>query len=83
MATGNAKRFIELGMAPPLATELAAQITASAGNVRRLREVGIASGKAASIMAASVVSHTVNLNALTQTGIIPAVAKEFATQIAS
>lgn len=83
MATGNKKRFIELGLAPPLATELAAQITASTGNVRRLREVGMASGKAASIIAASVASHTVNRTRLCETGVPTEVVREFATQIAS
>lgn len=83
MATGNRKRFIELGLTPPLATELAAQITASTGNARRLRELGVASGKAAAIIAASVASHTVNLRQLSETGIVGPVAREFAVQIAS
>lgn len=82
MATGQKKRFVELGMAVPLAIELAAQITASAGNKRRLVELGMPEIQA-NIVVASVVSHTVNKNRLAEASMTPRLVREFAAQIAS
>lgn len=81
MATGNARRLNERGMPNTLAVELAKQITASTGDFRKLRELGLTAG--AKQMAAAVASHTVDKRALVEHGIVPAVVTEFAAQIAS
>jgi Fe2+ transport system protein FeoA len=82
MATGNAKRFVELGLAPALSIELAKQITANAGDGRRLRELGITPGLSALIVPA-IAAHTVNLMKLSEMGWPARVSREFNTQITS
>ena len=85
MATGNAKKFGELGVPIPLAIEFAKQITASTGNKRRLIELGVNPIQATGLIV-SVVSHTMSKaqkNALAETGMTPRVITEFARQIAT
>ena len=85
MATGNAKKFVEIGVAPRLARELATQITASVGNARRLRELGMIPTQAA-IVVPLITSHsmtTILRNRLAETGMPGRVIREFAAQIAS
>lgn len=85
MATGNARRFQELGIVGPLARELAAQITASSGNKFRLIELTM-QGQAAAVVAAAVVSHTLSaaqIATMSAAGITGPVITEFKAQIAS
>lgn len=82
MATGNAKRFTELGLAPTLSVELAKQITASIGDARRLKELGVTPGLAALVVPA-IASHTVNVMKLSEMGWPSRVSREFIRQITS
>lgn len=85
MATGNAKRFAELGTAVPAAKELARQITAGAASVPKLIESGwappLAVQMAASITALTVT--TVRRNALANLGMPGPMIRELGTQVAS
>lgn len=82
MATGNAKRFVELGLAPALSIELAKQITASAGDARRLKELGMVPGLAA-LVVPSIVSRSVNVMKLSELGMPARLVREFVAQIGS
>lgn len=80
MATGNAKRFIELGVAVPLAIELAKQITAGVGVRRRLIELGMTpreGQRVANLINGTVISN----NRMVETGIIPRVLREIISQL--
>lgn len=82
MATGNAKRFVELGVTPELSACLAAQITAGVGNSRALGELGVMP-RASRLIATAVATKLIDVYQLTRAGIVPAVANEFAFQIGS
>lgn len=82
MATGNAKRFVELGLAPTLSIELAKQITASTGDARRLKELGMVPGLA-TIVVPAIAAHTVNVMKLSEMGWPSRVVREFRAQITS
>ncbi len=82
MATGNAKRFIELGIPADVATSLANQITSGAPSVRRLQEMGW-TFPSCSLMAAAITATTVDRNKLAASGVPAPIVREFAAQIAS
>lgn len=75
----DTRRLIELGMVPPVASELGAQIDAKVGNPRRLIELGVPA-PVASILSQQVAS-TADANRLAEIGIVPALAGEIARQI--
>lgn len=82
MATGNAKRFTEIGVSPRLAVEYAKQITAGVGNVRRLVELGEVPG-AAKLIAQVISGGAVGNNRLAELGVIPRVIRELKAQVGS
>lgn len=77
---GDRRRLIELGVAPPLANELATQITTGVGNFRRLRELGMPA-RASRLIASAVAAPPISVKALTEAGVVPVEAKEISTQI--
>jgi len=75
----DARRLAEVGFAPPLAKELAAQINAHSGNRRRLTELGMV-GLLAGFVAA-LINGVGSAAALIALGMIPAQAIELVRQI--
>jgi hypothetical protein len=78
----DAKRLIALGMVPPLAKEVAAQITAGVGNARRLVELSTVPILAREL-ANQINSGTGNARRLAELGMVPVMAKEVAAQVSS
>ena len=76
----SARRLIELGTAPPLAVEEAAQFTANTGNWRRLMEVGLVPSAAREV--ANQLAGTASAARLADHAIPPDLAVEMAAQIA-
>lgn len=74
----NKRRLCELGMTPPLAAELAAQITAGTGNKRRLAELGMIG---ANYVAGAIAPKNATAAKLCEHSFTPAMAKELVTQI--
>lgn len=76
----SARRLIELGTAPPLASEEAEQFTTNNGNWRRLMEVGLTPAAAREV--ANQLAGTASAARLAAHGIPPDLAVEMAAQIA-
>lgn len=77
----DARRLAELGMVPPLAKEVAAQITAGIGDKRRLAELSMVPRLALELQT-QINTKTVNALRLCELSMVPALAKEVITQIA-
>lgn len=76
----NAKRFIELGMATPLAKETARQITAGVGNRAKLAELTMVP-RLATEVANQITASATNLKTLVELSMPPALARELIFQI--
>lgn len=75
----DTRRLVEAAIVPPLAQELAAQITAGVGNRMRLVETGMVPRQAAEV--AAQIGGTASATRLVELGFTPIAAREIAAQI--
>jgi len=78
----DARRLVELGMVPPLAKEVAAQITSGIGSARRLAELSMVPVLAGEL-ASQINAKVGNARRLAELGMVPVLAKEVAAQVSS
>lgn len=78
----DSRRLAELGMVPPLAKEVASQITAGVGNARRLVELSMVPVLAREV-AAQITAKVGDVRRLVELTMVPVLAKEVAAQIQS
>lgn len=82
MPLSNAERLVNLGVVPPLAKELAAQMESGEANVQRLIGNSMVPGLAAEVVA-QIASGETSVARLGEMGMVPGVAKEVVAQIQS
>lgn len=76
----DVRRLVELGMVPPLAKEVAAQITSGVGNARRLAELSMVPPLAGEL-AAQITAKVGNVRRLAELTMVPVLAMEVAGQV--
>ena len=74
------RRLAELGMVPPLAKEVAAQITSGVGDKRRLAELSMVT-RLASEVATQITTKVTSVRRLAELSMPPVLANELVTQI--
>lgn len=76
----DVRRLVELGMVPPLAKEVAAQITSGIGNARRLAELSMVP-RLAGELATQITAKVGNARRLAELTMVPVLAMEVAGQV--
>lgn len=76
----DVRRLVELGMVPPLAKEVASQITSGVGNARRLAELSMVP-RLAGELATQITAKVGNARRLAELTMVPVLAREASDQI--